>query len=277
MPWRIYPMKQKYTKRDGTVTVYEVKNKKWINSNKPYKPQKRGPEKKSLYSSRFGFLDLYNRKEQQGLICPSGYSISQCFNAMCKMWIGYHIAMNGADGSKSFEKMKKYAKAIQDVQKDMGIPTTSFPHLGLYGDALVLNNKKGERVVFEDHSELKKKQEEYEKWQAEQAESAKKIQEKLQKPDIEKGEEIIEFADDVSPYEMEEQEETVPDLLEPDEEKGEQILRMTDDIPFQNLNKEAVPELLEDKIDEEEEEIVTITDDIPFQNQNQTRSKATLV
>ena len=76
---------------------------------------------------------------------------------------------------------------------------------------------------------------------------------------------------------MEEQEETVPDLLEPDEEKGEQILRMTDDIPFQNLNKEAVPELLEDKIDEEEEEIVTITDDIPFQNQNQTRSKATLV
>ena len=44
------------------------------------------------------------------------------------------------------------------------------------------------RVVLEDHSELKKKQEEYEKWQAEQAERAKKIQEKLQKPDIEKGE-----------------------------------------------------------------------------------------
>jgi hypothetical protein len=86
MPWRIYPMNQKYTKRDGTVSIYKLKNKKWVNSNKPYKPQKRGPEKKSLYSRRFGFLDLYNRKEQQGLICPSGYSISQCFNVMCKMW-----------------------------------------------------------------------------------------------------------------------------------------------------------------------------------------------
>jgi hypothetical protein len=32
--------------------------------------------------------------------------------------------------------MIKYAKAIQDVQKDMGIKTTSFPHLGLYGDIL---------------------------------------------------------------------------------------------------------------------------------------------
>lgn len=274
MPWRIYPMNQKYTKLDGTVSIYKLKNKKWINSNRQYKPQKRGFGKKVLYSTRFGFLDLYNRKEQQGLLCPSGYSISQCFNVLRKLWNAYHVSRSY---EKNFERMIKYAKAIQDVQKDMGIKTTSFPHLRLYGDVFILNNKKGERVVLEDHSELKKKQEEYEKWQAEQAESAKKIQEKLQKPDIEKGEEIIEFADDVSPYEMEEQEETVPDLLEPDEEKGEQILRMTDDIPFQNLNKEAVPELLEDKIDEEEEEIVTITDDIPFQNQNQTRSKATLV
>jgi hypothetical protein len=311
MPWRIYPMKQKYTKRDGTVTVYEVKNKKWINSNKPYKPQKRGLEKKSLYSSKFGFLDLYNRKEQQGLICPSGYSISQCFNVMCKMWIGYHIAMNGADGSKSFEKMKKYAKAIQDVQKDMGIPTTSFPHLGLYGDAFVLNNKKGERVVFEDHSALKEKQQAYDKWRAE---NAKKIQEKLQKPDKEKGEVIEVFADDVYPYEMEENQETVPDLLEPDEEKGEEEIVIADDTPFQNNHgnqvenakkihkklqkpdkgkgestitfaddvsphqiievEETVPDLLEDKVnDEEGEEEIVMIDDAPFQNQNQKGSK----
>jgi hypothetical protein len=157
---------------------------------------------------------------------------------MSKMWIGYHIAMSGADGCRSFEKMKKYAKAIQDIQKDMGIPTTSFPHLGLYGDVLVLNNKEGQRVVFEDHSALKEKQEKYEKWQAE---NAKKIQEKLQKPDKEKGEEIEEFADDVSPSEMQEadEDEIVPELLEADEEKEEEIVTVTDDIPFQNENPKA--------------------------------------
>ena len=88
--------------------------------------------------------------------------------------------------------------------------------------------------VFEDHSALKKKQEEYEKWAAE---NAKKIQEKVQKPDKEMGEEIESFADDVSPGEMDEDiEETVPDLLEAeaDEEKEEEEIVMTDDIPFQN-------------------------------------------
>jgi hypothetical protein len=242
MPWRIYPMKQKYTKCDGTVRIYKVKNKKWIKSNKPYKPQKRGLEKKPLYSSRFGFLDLYNRKEQQDLKCPSGYSIGQCFNNMSKMWIGYHIARNGADGGRSFEKMKKYAKAIQDVQKDMGIPTTSFPHLGLYGDVLVLNNRKGERIVFEDHSALKAQQEEYDKWEAERTENSKKIQQELQKPEKEKQEELETFADDVGPSYIEEseddeEEEEVPDQLEPDEKEGETIIRMTDDIPFKSKDK----------------------------------------
>ena len=82
-------MKQKYTKKDGTVSIYELKNKKWINCNKPYKPQKRGFEKPLLYSTRFGLLDLYNRKEQQTLKCPSGYTIGQCFNIIAKC--GMHI------------------------------------------------------------------------------------------------------------------------------------------------------------------------------------------
>ncbi len=229
-------MNQKYTKIDGTVSIYKVKNKKWIKSNKRYKPQKRGFEKKSLYSTRFGFLDLYNRKEQQGLVCPSGYSISQCFNVLRKLWYAYH---KSRDYDKSLEKMEKYAKAIQKVQKDMGIKTTSFPYLGLYGDVLILNDKKGKRPVIEDHSALKKKQEEYEKWQAE---NSRKIQEKLMKPDKEKGESIVTFADDYGPglidydsfdWDDDYDRESVPNLLEPDVEKGERILTITDDIPFQ--------------------------------------------
>ena len=233
MPWRIYPMKQKYTKKDGTVSIYELKNKKWINCNKPYKPQKRGFEKPSLYSTRFGLLDLYNRMEQQTVKCPSGYTIGQCFNIMRKMWYAYRKAFHD---DKDLDKMKKYAKAIQSVQKDLGIKTTSFPHIGIYGDELVLNNKQGERIAFEDHSAVKKKQEAYEKWQAE---NAKKIQAKVLKPDIKKGEAIVSLADEsFRKKRFVESEDSegylIPDVLHADEEAGEERITITDDIPFED-------------------------------------------
>lgn len=229
MPWRIYPMKQKYRKKDGTLSIYELKNRKWINSNKPYKPQKRGLEKKSIWSNRFGLLELYSRKEQQELKCPSGYSISQCFNILRKMWYSYHKARTQNEG---IERMEKYAKAIQSVQKDMGIKTTSFPHLGLYGDVFILNNKKGERIVFEDHSAMKKQQDEYDKWMAE---NSKKIQAKVLKPDKEKGEAIESFADESFKEKYEDDRAyLIPDALIPDEEEGEELITMTDDIPFEN-------------------------------------------
>jgi len=300
-------MNQKYTKLDGTVSIYKVKNRKWIKSSRRYKPQKRGPEKPSIYSKHFGLLDLYNRKEQQTLKCPSGYTIGQCFNILHKMWYAYH---KSRDSDEDIEKMKKYAKAIQDVQEDLGIKTTSFPHLALYGDVLVLNNTEENSLVFTNHSALKKKQEAYEKWQVE---NSKKIQEALQKPDKEKGESILVIADDVYPYEMVDNEETVPHLLEPDEEKGEQEIIITDDTPFQNNqnsnhtknakkiqeqlqkpdkekgksilviaddvypyemvdNEETVPDLLEPDEEKGEQEII-ISDDTPFQNQNRKGSK----
>jgi hypothetical protein len=226
MPWRIYTITQKYIKVDGSVSIYKVKNRKWIKTNK-HKPQSKGPARKSMFSKRFGFLELYNRKEQQYLVCPSGYSISQCFNVMSKLWFGYKRAMNS---DKSVEQMKRYAKAIQSVQEDMGIATASFPHLGLYGDSLVLNDRKGNRVVFEDHSALKQKQKEYEKWQAE---NAKLIQEKLMRP--EEGQEIVTFADDLYPYEEIDSEEIVPCLLEPKEDQT--VITFADEIPFRNRNR----------------------------------------
>ena len=228
MPWRWYLKFNKVVRADGTVARYKSRCKKCIKSNRPYKPQKRGLEKKSIWSRRFGLLELYNRKEQQQLICPSGYSISQCFNVMGKLWYAYRRAK---DNDKDIKKMEKYARAIQEVQKDMGIKTASFPHLGIYGDVFVLNDKEGNRVVFEDHSAMKKKQEEYEKWQAE---NSKEIQQHVQKPDKELGEEIEVFADDkaLSDKQEPEEDEIVPDMLEPDEEEGEEEVIMTDDIPF---------------------------------------------
>lgn len=236
MPWRVYP--NIHTVKGK---IYRNVVKRWIKSgNKPYKPQKRGAAKPSLWSSRFGLLELYNRKEQQQLICPSGYSLSQCFNVLGKLWSGYHRARRDEQDVK---KMEKYAKAIQDVQKDMGIKTTSFPHLGIYGDIFVLNNKQGERIVFEDHSAMKKKQEAYEKWQAQ---NSKDIQEHIQKRNLEEGQEIETFPDDVYPYEKikAEEDEIVPHMLEADEEAGEKLIIMTDDIPFldnyQNTKKTSL-------------------------------------
>jgi len=233
MPWRWYPKINKVARADGTVAGYKSRCKKWLKFHKPYKPRKRGLEKKSIWSRRFGLLELYNRKEQQQLICPSGYSISQCFNVLSKRWHGYHRARLENEGIK---KMEKYARAIQDVQKDMGIKTTSFPHLGIYGDVFILNDRNGHRVVFEDHSALKKKQEEYDKWQAE---NSKEIQQNVQKPNKEAGEEIETFADDVYPSNMmePEEDEEVPDMLESDEEEGEEEIVLTDDIPFKSKNK----------------------------------------
>lgn len=230
MPWRIYPMKQKYTKKDGTVSIYELKNKKWINSNKPYKPQKRNVP---LWSSRFGFLNLYNRREQHELTCLSGYTIGQCFNVMRKMWYAYHKAR---DWDKDIERMKKYAKAIQSVQKDLGIKTTSFPHLGIFGDELILNNKEGERIVFEDHSALKAKQEAYRK---REAENAKQIQAIVMVPDKEKGEEIVNFPDEsFRKKRFVESEDSegylIPDVLHADEEADEERITIADDIPFED-------------------------------------------
>jgi hypothetical protein len=233
MPWRWYPKINKVARADGTVARYKTRCKKWIKSgSKPYKPQKRGLERPSLYSTRFGWLDLYNRKQQQQLICPSGYSVSQCYNVLSKVWHGYHRARR----EKDIVKTEKYARAIQDVQKDMGIKTTSFPHLGIYGDVFILNNKNNERRLFEDHSALKKKQEEYEKWQAE---NSKEIQKHVQQPNKEEGEEIVTVADDIYPGKKvrPEEDEIVPDMLEADEDAGEELITMIDDIPLLNNYK----------------------------------------
>jgi len=225
MRLRTYTVSQKYVKnKHGDIGFYKKRIKKWIKSSQPYKSRKRGLQKLLIHSTRFGFLNLYNRKEQQELICPSGYSISQCFNVLRKLWYAYRRAI-GTD--KDIDKMKKYAKAVQDVQKDMGIKTASFPHLGLYGDALILNAKNGKSRVSENYSK-KEKRGEYEKCQME---NSIKIQESL-KPDILNGEAIVTLVDDVSPYEKHDSEITVPLLLKPEDEK-EEILSLVDNVPFQ--------------------------------------------
>jgi len=218
MPWSYTVTTGANKRKDGTYGKrYKCLRRRWVSFVRG--PKKKALEKQAIYSTRFGFLDLYSGKEQDELICPSGYNVRQCFGVLSKLWFA-----------------------------DMGIKTTSFPHLGLYGDQFILHNKKDERVVFEDHSALKAQQQEYEKWEQERAENAKKIQQELQKPEKEKQEELESFADDVGPGmlggpdEEEEEEKEVPDQLEPDEEEEEEEVVMTDDVPFMSFkgNNEVV-------------------------------------
>jgi hypothetical protein len=254
MRLRTYTVSQKYVKnKHGDIGVYKKRIKKWIKSSQPYKPRKRGLQKLSIHSTRFGFLDLYNRKEQQELVCPSGYSISQCFNVLRKLWYAYRRAIGT---EKDIDKMKKYAKAIQDVQKDMGIRTASFPHLGLYGDALILNAKNDRTRIFENQSALRKKQEEYELRHVKNA----KIQETLQKPNKLNGEAIVTVADDVFPYEKQDNEVTVPQLLEPDEEK-EEVLTLVDNIPFRKPHRRRL----------NRKGVLTLVDNIPYRRPHRRR------
>jgi hypothetical protein len=237
MPWSYTVTTGANKRKDGTYGKrYKCLRRRWVSFIRG--PNKKALEKQAIYSRRFGFLDLYSGNEQDGLICPSGYNIRQCFGVMQKLWFGYHKARQ----RENLEQMTKYAIAIQGVQEDMGIKTTSFPHLGLYGDQFILHNKKDERVVFEDHSALKAQQDEYDKWAAERAENAKKIQQELQRPEEAKQEELETFADDVGPGMLggpDEEEEKVPleEVLEPDEEEGEEIITITDDIPFLSGNR----------------------------------------
>lgn len=55
------------------------------------------------------------------------YSKEQTWGALKKAWKGYKIAKAQNDKTKMLE----YAKRIRSLQKDLGLPQSSFPHLGL--------------------------------------------------------------------------------------------------------------------------------------------------
>jgi hypothetical protein len=215
--------------KKGDIGVYKKKISKWIKSEKPYRSQKRGLAKKSVYSARFGFLDQYNRKELQELICPSGFSIGQCFNILRKMWYGYHKARRD---EQDIEGMMKYASAIQNIQEDMGLSIASFPNLGLHGNGFLLSDKKSNGSDFEGHTaprEVRFKRRRH----------RKKMVPNILKPDIAEGESLVTIADDFGPSFRDafDSYHTVPELS--GYEEGEGLFYSVDEIPFHNDTKKS--------------------------------------
>jgi hypothetical protein len=202
---RLYKFKKKHVRKDGTVTIGPNRQWKWVKGEtKQRKYRPRGQA--TMWSKRFGYLDTYTYNERKLLKCPSGYTFGQGMHALHRLWFAY----KSSKSEENIAKMKHYARAIQEVQEDMGLKTTSFPHLGIFGDVLVFRDHKtgqyGEEI---DHSELKERQE-FE-------EERKKFEEiaPLIKADIEKGEELLIITDDI------------PQL----EQQKEELLIITDEIP----------------------------------------------
>jgi hypothetical protein len=239
---RLYKFKKKHVRKDGTVTIGPNRQWKWVKGEtKQRKYRPRGQS--TMWSKRFGYLDTYTYNERKLLKCPSGYTFGQGMHALHRLWFAY----KSSKSEENIAKTKHYARAIQEVQEDMGLKTTSFPHLGIFGDVLVFRDHKtgqyGEEI---DHSELKERQE-FEEERKKFEEIAPLIQ-----ADIEKGEELLIITDDIPQLEEQKEEidknlEIAP-LIEPDIEKGEELLIITDDIP---------------QLEEQKEELLIITDEIP--------------
>jgi len=203
-----YQVKRRKILKNGRTVFYRETHWKWVKYNSPQKKYKPHGTGMQMWSNRFGYLHLYTSKERKLLRCPSGYTFGQGMGKLYKVWSGYKRALKRA----SIPQMERYAKAIQETQQDMGLKTTSFPHLGIYGDQLTLydHTKPGKEILtYADHSELKLKQQ-----MEQEKEKLKEIIPKLEAelppipleaelppiplvPDIEKGEELITFEDKI--------------------------------------------------------------------------------
>ena len=56
----------------------------------------------------------------------SGFFENQVWGALHKAWKGYVIAKN----KDEYEKMELYAQRVQELQHDLGLPTSSFHNIG---------------------------------------------------------------------------------------------------------------------------------------------------
>ncbi len=229
---------------------------KYNSPQKKYRPHGTGMQ---MWSKRFGYLDLYTTAERRQLVCPSGYTFPQGMNKLNKVWWGYLRSKNEND----IERMEHYARQIQDVQEDLGLRTTSFPNLGIFGDQLTLYDHSTSRKdsppkvsFYTDHSELKQLQE--------LEEQKEDIDRKLQ---------------EIAP------------LIGADESKGEELITIIDKIPQpkhryrvkhgnrMHYGKKRSEERVCENCDEtvpanknhickhkEEGNVLIITDDIPFES-----------
>ena len=82
-------------------------------------------------------IDHKFRRTGQSTVLKPDYTVNQTQKALSKAWLGYTIAKNKGED----DRMVYYAKVIQKLRKELGLPPANFSHLDIDEDI-----KKGKKV-----------------------------------------------------------------------------------------------------------------------------------
>lgn len=105
--------------------------------------KKKDPDKHYPFNCVSRFFPLahtYPREVHMKFQLPCGWLYGESWGALRKCWRGYKLAKCSNDETL----MREYANRIQKIQKELGIPTASFPNLGILGDIFFLYDKNKE-------------------------------------------------------------------------------------------------------------------------------------
>lgn len=84
-------------------------------------------------------------------VLPCGFKLGQSWRALIKCWkmYKYHKRIGDENG------MREYATRIQKLETEIGVPTASFPNLGMIGDIFFLYDKDKEKELRQKYLEEK--------------------------------------------------------------------------------------------------------------------------
>ncbi len=95
------------------------------------------PDKQYTFNCVSKYFTMGNSSD---LMLPCGFKNGESWYALKKAWRGYRIAKVYDDTIL----MREYATRIQTIETQLGVPTASFPNLGMLGDIFFLYNKEKE-------------------------------------------------------------------------------------------------------------------------------------
>lgn len=91
------------------------------------------------------------RKIERNLpLSTCNYTYGQTWGALRKAWISYKVAKFKKEGD---DQLKIFAHRIQKLEKELGIPTASFPNLGIIGDIFFMYDKEKEKELRRMYAE----------------------------------------------------------------------------------------------------------------------------
>lgn len=142
----------KESARKYSKVLYFVKNKnmrdmawKTAQSKKPNKKRVDKHYPFNCISKHFPMMGLIS--DNRDLMLPCGFKTGETWGALRKCWKGYKRAHSDNDDFL----MREYAGRIQTLEEQLGIPTASFPNLGMLGDLFFLYDKEKEMQLRQQY------------------------------------------------------------------------------------------------------------------------------